>query len=97
MRDNLEATGGLLMTERVAAALAGALGRVPAQELLRRLGQAAADTGRPLRQVLADDPTVGQHLDPTAIDRLLDPESYLGSASALVDRALAAHRARGGP
>ena len=94
MGDNLEATGGLLMTERVAAALAGTLGRVPAQQLLRRLGEAAADTGRPLRQVLADDPTVGQHLDPAAIDRLLDPTGYLGSASALVDRALAAHRAR---
>jgi 3-carboxy-cis,cis-muconate cycloisomerase len=97
MRGNLEATGGLLLTERVAAALAGPLGRVPAQELLRRLSQAAAGSGRPLRQVLADDPTVRQHLDPAAIDRLLDPERYLGSASAFVDRALAAHRARARP
>ena len=39
-------------------------------------------------------PAAGEHLDPAAIDRLLDPEGYLGSASALVDRALAAHRAR---
>jgi 3-carboxy-cis,cis-muconate cycloisomerase/3-oxoadipate enol-lactonase len=96
MRANLEATGGLLMAERVAAALAGPLGPGPATELLRRLSQAVAGTGRPLRQVLADDPAVGEHLDPAAIDRLLDPEGYLGSASALIDRALAAHQARRG-
>jgi 3-carboxy-cis,cis-muconate cycloisomerase len=94
MRENLEATGGLLLTERVAAALAGPLGRGPAQELLGRLSQAAAGTGRPLRQVLAADPAVGEHLDPAVIDRLLDPEGYLGSTSALIDRALATHRAR---
>jgi 3-carboxy-cis,cis-muconate cycloisomerase len=94
MGDNLAATSGLLLTEHVAAELAGPLGRAPAQELLRRLSQAAAGTGRPLGEVLADDPTVGEHLDPAAIDRLLDPKSYLGTASAFVDRALAAHRAR---
>jgi 3-carboxy-cis,cis-muconate cycloisomerase/3-oxoadipate enol-lactonase len=94
MRENLEATGGLLMAERVAGALAGPLGRGPAQELLGRLSHQAAGSGRPLRQVLADDPVVGEHLDPAAIDRLLDPAGYLGSTSALIDRALTAHQAR---
>jgi 3-carboxy-cis,cis-muconate cycloisomerase len=94
MRANLEATGGLLMTEHVATALADALGRVAAHDLVGRLGRQAADSGRPLRAVLSEDPTVRAHLDEAEIDRLLDPERYLGSAGELVDRALAAHHAR---
>jgi 3-carboxy-cis,cis-muconate cycloisomerase/3-oxoadipate enol-lactonase len=95
MAANLEATGGLLLAERVAGALAGALGRAGAQELVRRLSHQAAETGRPLRAVLLADATVREHLDEAEVDRLLDPEGYLGSAGRLVDRALAAHRDRG--
>ena len=94
MRANLEATGGLLLTERVAACLAEPLGRVPAQDLVRRLAGEAADRGRPLREVLLADPTVREQLDEAAVDRLLDPAGYLGSAGQLIDRALTAHRAR---
>ena len=94
MEGNLRATGGLLLTERVATELAGPLGRPPAQELVGRLARQAAGTGRPLRAILAADPQVREHLDESAIDRLLDPDGYLGSAAELVDRALAAHRAR---
>jgi 3-carboxy-cis,cis-muconate cycloisomerase len=94
MRADLEATGGLLLAERVAGALADRLGRVAANELVQRLGRQAAEAGRPFREVLAADPRVREQLDEAAVDRLLDPEGYLGSAGAFVDRALAAHRAR---
>jgi 3-carboxy-cis,cis-muconate cycloisomerase len=94
MRANLELTGGLLLAERVAGALADALGRAGAQELVQRLSREAADSGRPLRAVLLANPAVREHLDEAAVDRLLDPAGYLGSAGRLVDRALAAHRAR---
>ena len=92
MRANLEATGGLLMSERVAGALADPLGRVAANDLVGRLSRRAAGSGRPLREVLAADPTVRQHLDEADLDRLLDPEGYLGSAGQFIDQALAAHR-----
>ena len=91
MRANLEATGGLLM-RRVAGALADPLGRVAANDLVGRLSRRAAGSGRPLREVLAADPTVRQHLDEADLDRLLDPEGYLGSAGQFIDQALAAHR-----
>jgi 3-carboxy-cis,cis-muconate cycloisomerase len=94
MRANLEATGGLPLSERVAGALAGALGRVPANDLVQRLAAEAAAGGRPLREVLLADETVRRHLDEAEVDRLLDPAGYLGAAGELVDRALAAHRAR---
>jgi 3-carboxy-cis,cis-muconate cycloisomerase len=94
VRANLAATGGLLLTEQVAGALADPLGRMAANDLVRRLTGEAAGGGRPLRDVLADDPTVRQHLNQATIDRLLNPAGYLGSAGQLVDRARAAHRAR---
>ncbi|HWC42750.1 MAG TPA: 3-carboxy-cis,cis-muconate cycloisomerase [Actinomycetota bacterium] len=94
MRANLEAAGGLPMTERVAGRLAGALGRVAANDLVRRLAGDAAGSGRPLRAALVADPTVRAHLDEAEVDRLLDPAGYLGSADQLVDRALTAHRGR---
>jgi 3-carboxy-cis,cis-muconate cycloisomerase len=92
MRANLELTGGLLVAERVAGGLTDRLGRAEAQALVQRLSRQAADTGQPWREVLAADPTVRQHLDEADLDRLLDPEGYLGAAEQLIDRALAAHR-----
>jgi 3-carboxy-cis,cis-muconate cycloisomerase len=94
MGENLAATGGLLLAEPVANQLAGPLGRAPAQELVQRLAGQAAGTGRPLGEVLAADPAVREHLDEADLDRLLDPQGYLGAAAELIDRALAAHRAR---
>jgi 3-carboxy-cis,cis-muconate cycloisomerase len=96
MRANLEATGGLLLTERVAGALADALGRVAAGDLIQRLASAAVGSGRPLREVLVGDPQVRANLDEAEVDRLLDPEGYLGAAGQLIDRALAAHRVGAG-
>ena len=96
MRANLEATGGLLLTERIAGALADPLGRPAADDLVRRLAGQASGGGRPLRDVLLADQAVRAHLDEAGIDRLLDPAAYLGSASRLINRALAARRPRRG-
>jgi 3-carboxy-cis,cis-muconate cycloisomerase len=84
MRENLGLTGGLLLAERVAAAL-----DVPnARELVE---EAAADE-RPFAEALAARPEIAERLG-DRLDELLDPATYLGSAPALVDRALA-RRAR---
>ncbi len=93
MRANLDTTGGLLMAERVTTALASALGRMEAHELVRQACQRAVGEGRPLREVLLADGTVGEHLSTSEVDAALDPAGYLGSAGGFVDRALAAHRA----
>jgi len=85
MRSNLELTGGLLLAERVSAALAPALGRLAAHDLVR---EAAADH-RPFADALRARPALAGF----DIDKLLDPAGYLGSAGTFVDRALAAHRA----
>jgi 3-carboxy-cis,cis-muconate cycloisomerase len=93
MRANLDATGGLLMTESVVTALTPALGRSAAQELVSSVARRALEDGRPVRDVLLELPEVRDGLGPDGLDAALAPESYLGAAGELVDRALAAHRA----
>ena len=94
MLANLRLTGGLLLSERVAAALAPALGRQPAEALVAQACRAAAQDGRPLLEALSAEPAIGTRLSPPQLAALLDPTSYLGSSDTFVDRALAAHRER---
>jgi 3-carboxy-cis,cis-muconate cycloisomerase len=95
MRANLDATGGLILSEAVATALTGAgLGRQEAHDLVRDAARRAARAGRPLGQELADDPEVSARLSVREIAAALDPSAYLGSADAFVDRALARHGGR---
>ncbi|WP_345636289.1 3-carboxy-cis,cis-muconate cycloisomerase [Rugosimonospora acidiphila] len=96
MRQNLDATRGLPMAERVAGLLAPALGRDAAHELVSRVCRDAVATDRSLGQALHDDPEVRAHLSPEQIDESVRPGGYLGSTSAFIDRALAAHANRGG-
>ncbi|MGE4427461.1 MAG: 3-carboxy-cis,cis-muconate cycloisomerase [Solirubrobacteraceae bacterium] len=95
MRENLDRTGGLIMTEAVVAALTPTLGRLPAHDRVSAAARRAVDDGVPLRDVLRADPEIDGRLGTDGIDRALDPARYVGSAGAFVDRALAAHRAAG--
>jgi 3-carboxy-cis,cis-muconate cycloisomerase len=78
MRANLDATGGLLMAERVSGLLAERLGRLAAHDLVQEAAQAPS-----FRDALLE------HLSEAEIDEALDPAGYLGSAEPFVDRALA--------
>jgi 3-carboxy-cis,cis-muconate cycloisomerase len=72
MREHLDLTDGLIISERLSAELAPVLGRARAKELLTRL----AAEGRPLAEA------------PELADADLDPTHYTGSAGTLTDRAL---------
>jgi 3-carboxy-cis,cis-muconate cycloisomerase len=91
MRANLDITGGLLMSESVATALASSLGRPAANELMERASAEAAASQRQLREVLLATPEVVDALGEDGIDAALDPAGYLGVADRLIDRALEAH------
>jgi 3-carboxy-cis,cis-muconate cycloisomerase len=93
MRANLDITDGLLMTESVVTALTPSLGRSKAQELVEEAARQALDRGRPVREVLVHVSEVIDSIGEDGLDAALAPESYLGAAAELVDRALAAHRA----
>jgi 3-carboxy-cis,cis-muconate cycloisomerase len=88
MRANLDATAGQIVSERLAAHLAPLLGRAAARDLLTAAALAARRTGRPLGDVLAEQPAVGGVLTRGELAGLLDPEQYTGVAGPLVDQAL---------
>jgi 3-carboxy-cis,cis-muconate cycloisomerase len=94
MRANLDATGGLLLAERVTTALAPAVGRLKAHDAVTACCRRAVAGEGELSDLLAADPLVGAHLSRDRIAELLDPAGYLGSAEEFVARALAAHRER---
>jgi 3-carboxy-cis,cis-muconate cycloisomerase len=90
MRQNLDMTGGLVMSEAVSMAIADRVGRAEAQRLVADAVGRASESGRSLREELIADSQL--ELSSEEIDAALDPEGYLGSADAFVDRALEAWR-----
>jgi 3-carboxy-cis,cis-muconate cycloisomerase len=87
LRADLAVTGSLVMSESVATALSGTLGRAAARQLVER----AARDGRPFREALLSLPEVTAALGAGGVDRALDPAAYLGVTDALIARALSAH------
>jgi len=95
MRANLDLTHGALLAERVTTALAPALGRHAAHELVQAAAQEAFASDRPLGDVLAANDEVTAHVSPDDLARLLDPADYLGASDELITRALRARADRG--
>ena len=81
MRANLEASGGLILAERVSFALTPRLGRSRAHDVVAEAARAAS-----FREALLADERTG--LSAEELDELLDPTGYLGEADSFVDRAL---------
>ena len=92
MRENLDATRGLIMAEAVTMALGARIGRMPAHHLVEAASKRAVAEHRHLRDVLAEDDEVMAHLQPTDLDGLFDPLGYSGLAVALIDRVLAVRK-----
>ncbi|MDX3059905.1 3-carboxy-cis,cis-muconate cycloisomerase [Streptomyces sp. NE06-03E] len=84
MRNHLGTTGGLIVSERLAAVAAGRVGPARAKEILTGAARLARDEGRPLAEVLAVEPA----FDGLDLAELTDPARYTGCAGLLTDRAL---------
>ena len=92
MRENLDATSGLVMAESVVTALSDRVGQGRARDLIdAAVGRALAE-GTSFRDQLIADEGVSAELSEGEIDAALDPAGYLGSAEAFVDRALSRYR-----
>jgi len=88
MQRNLALTQGLIVAEAVMMGLAPKLGRQQAHDVVYDACRAAAESGRPLLELLCADAAIGAHMGRSELERLLDPINYLGSAAQMVDRAL---------
>jgi 3-carboxy-cis,cis-muconate cycloisomerase len=91
MLANLAAAGDAVMSESVSSALATAIGRGRAHEIVSEAVDRSTRDGTSLRNALAADADVTAALGPDGIDAALAPQAWLGSASAWIDRALHAH------
>src|SRR5262249_44458423 len=93
MRANLDRSGGLLLAERVTGALAPALGRLPAHDLVTAAAAEAVGSGRPFADVLAGGP--GGPACPSAREngRPPGPAGRFRRPGGFIDPAPAAHAA----
>ncbi len=92
MRANLDIVGEFVASERLAVLLAPLVGKSVAKELLTTLTTRAGQANRPLRDVVADEPSVRAVMSAEEIEAALDPARYVGAADVLVDRVLRRHR-----
>jgi len=92
MRANLDLTRGGIVAERVAVLLAERLGRQASRSLVREASARTAASGSSLGDELAG---LDSGLTDDELAAALDPETYLGAAGALVDRALARYAEEG--
>jgi 3-carboxy-cis,cis-muconate cycloisomerase len=89
MRENLDMTHGMVVSEAVMMGLGPKLGRQRAHDLVYDVCRKVAATGRPLLDLLAEDAEISRHASRAELARLTDPANYLGLAGEMVDRVLA--------
>jgi len=96
IQKNLGMTNGLIMSERVMLELVKrGLGRQEAHEILRQAARTAFAASQPLKEILLRDRRVTKVMTASALERCLDPASYIGTAVKQVDTLLAALRKKG--
>jgi adenylosuccinate lyase len=81
MRQNLELSGGLILSERIMLELGQEIGRQKAHDVVYDAAQRSVNEGRPFTETLQEEPEVTKRLSRADILDLLDPEQYTGLCS----------------
>jgi 3-carboxy-cis,cis-muconate cycloisomerase len=89
MRENIDITKGLVMSEAVMMGLGPTLGRNKAHDLVYDVCRLVVKTGRPLIDLLVEDKEISKHATRAQLEKMVDPANYLGVAGEMVDRVLA--------
>ena len=92
MRDNLDLTNGLVVSEAVMMGLAPYLGREHAHDLVYDLCRDAIKQDKPLVDLLASNAEITKHVNRNKLAEFCDPSNYLGLSGVMVDRVLAARK-----
>jgi 3-carboxy-cis,cis-muconate cycloisomerase len=88
MREVLDMTNGLVVSEAVMMGLGHHLGREYAHDLVYAICREAIRQKRPLLDLLAENKEITRHLSRAELAKLCDPANYLGQSGAMVDRVL---------
>ncbi|MFQ6571888.1 adenylosuccinate lyase [Pseudomonas sp. UM16] len=86
MRANLELFGGLILSERVMLALATQFGKQTAHELVHEVSRESRRSGISFRDALLNDQRLQGCFTVQALEDLLNPATYTGLATQMVDR-----------
>jgi 3-carboxy-cis,cis-muconate cycloisomerase len=92
MREVLDMTNGLVVSEAVMMGLGPHLGREHAHDLVYDICRDAIGQNRPLLDLLAENKEITKHLSRAQLAELCDPANYLGQSGVMVDRVLASLR-----
>jgi 3-carboxy-cis,cis-muconate cycloisomerase len=88
MRQNLEATNGLIFAEAVSMTLAQRMGKMAAHQLVEAACKKAVTENRPLKDVLREQPELRGTFTTADLERLFDARNYLGSAEEFMERVI---------
>lgn len=86
MKHNLDSTKGLIVAEAVMMGLAPMVGRQTAHDVVYTACKSSIETGKPLYDVLLEDPNVKGKIDVEALKGLCSPLEYLGCCQLMVDK-----------
>lgn len=86
MSRNLERSSGAIMSEAVMLRLAEWIPRHDAHEIVADAARRSSGTGGSFFDCLRQNKVVLRHISAEELRALLDPESYLGAATAIVDQ-----------
>ena len=89
MRENLDITNGLIMSEAVMMGLGDKMGRNYAHDVVYDICREVVKTGRPLIDLLEENDEIRRYADRKTLEKLVNPAHYLGVAGEMVDRVLA--------
>ena len=81
MRQNLDLSGGLIMSEQIMLELGKEIGRQRAHDVVYDAAQKSVNEGRSFLETLAEEKDVVARLSKDQIAELLDPENYTGLCS----------------
>ena len=93
MRQNLDLSGGLIMSEAIMLELGRQIGRQQAHDAVYEAAQASFIEGRPFAECLAEEHEVSSLLSAEDIQALLDPTAYTGACSLFAELGAAQARA----
>ena len=81
MRQNLDLSGGMIMSEALMLELGTTIGRQRAHDVVYDAAQAAATGDRSFRELLAESEELRERFSEQQIDTLLDPARYTGQCA----------------
>ncbi|MGQ9694579.1 MAG: adenylosuccinate lyase [Thermodesulfobacteriota bacterium] len=88
MRQNLNLTKGLIMSETFMFALGEKIGKQKAHELVYELSMKAVKEGKPFGEVIKENEALKRYFRPEQLAEMLDPARHTGLAEKVVERVL---------